>query len=171
MHQKTPRDPATDAKARKSVIRLRHARRASDRERDWITKVEARVPRLMKEAAVDVPAFKVYDLDQTNPKHWQILLMLTSLLAETFGRDRGRPRRKTWTPDLLGLIGASIDALKHRYPDASDAKIAELLKEENPTVFRATAESLRKRFPEARRAWREALQKRGSLRRRSGLSK
>jgi len=78
------------------------------------------------------------------------------------GRPKGTTGKHKWDAKALLWLGVSVESLRGQDPGMSDARLAEVLKTQNPALYgHIETETLRKRLPEARAA-RAAYRKRMS---------
>lgn len=98
-------------------------------------------------------AARYYGLDAKDPRQRETLLyVLADALFES--RKKGRPRgtRTSWGRRLITL-GGIYKEKKYKNPKLSDAKIAELIKQEHKEFKHDDPEQIRQRFREAEEAY------------------
>jgi hypothetical protein len=87
---------------------------------------------------------------------WDVLRQVAANLGHPIG---GRPKgTKKWDNDRLIVLGANLDEIELKYPNANDEKLARQIKNEWPDDYKyENPNSLRKRLPMARRIFKELM--------------
>jgi hypothetical protein len=126
---------------------------------DWMHRAGELVQHHMDENDLaDRDLLNIFELDDSNEKHWQLCILLRALATKVFypiRHTRGRPRgSRKWSTYTLLEIGAAVERyLQQRPGDPRWEEVAEHIRREFKHKVKGMpdAKTLRKRLPEALR--------------------